>query len=188
MKHCHRLAALAGAARFIAEPLECRVLLDATPVGSEFSVNSYTTDNQRSPSVAMNEDGEFVIAWNGEGVGDGSGIFAHRFNASGQSEGAAFLVNVSTTFSQGDPCVAIDDDGDFVVAWTSYEQDGSQQGIYARRFDSLGVAQGGEFLVNTSTTNRQQSPAIAMDEDGDFVVAWQSGYGQDGSTDGIFAQ
>src|SRR5688572_8274596 len=46
---------------------------------------------------------------------------------------------------------------------------------------------GGEFPVNTFTTNAQTIPAVAADADGDFVVAWQS-EGQDGNGPGIYAQ
>ena len=46
---------------------------------------------------------------------------------------------------------------------------------------------GGEFTVNTYTTNTQSRPAAAMLRDGGFVIVWQSAY-QDGSSLGIFGQ
>ena len=47
---------------------------------------------------------------------------------------------------------------------------------------------GGEFHVNTFTANFQRVPTVAMDADGDFVVAWTS-YNQTGDNDGgIYAQ
>jgi hypothetical protein len=81
----------------------------------------------------------------------------------------------------------MDADGDFVVTWHSSGQDGSSLGIYGQRYNAAGVAQGGEFRVNTYTTSFQTFSAIAMDADGDFVVTWQS-YGQDGSNYGIYGQ
>ncbi len=39
---------------------------------------------------------------------------------------------------------------------------------------------GGEFRVNTFTTNSQTNPATAMDADGDTIVVWHSS-GQDGT-------
>ncbi|MDZ8086445.1 MAG: cadherin-like domain-containing protein, partial [Nostoc sp. DedQUE12b] len=50
-----------------------------------------------------------------------------------------------------------------------------------------GVAQGGEFKVNTYTTSDQSIPTVAMNAGGDFVISWQSD-GQDGSINGIYAQ
>ena len=42
-----------------------------------------------------------------------------------------------------------------MVSWESNGQDGSSYGIYAKRYNSSGVAQGGEFKVNASTANTQ---------------------------------
>ena len=33
------------------------------PVGSQFLVNSYTTDSQRLAAVAVDSDGDFVVVW-----------------------------------------------------------------------------------------------------------------------------
>ncbi len=51
----------------------------------------------------------------------------------------------------------------------------------------LTSAQGTEFLINTRTTSDQADPDVAVCEYGGFVVVWRS-YGQDGSSNGIFAQ
>ena len=44
-----------------------------------------------------------------------------------------------------------------------------------------------EFQVNTHTTGEQRNADIAADSLGSFVVVWSS-YGQDGSSNGVFAQ
>lgn len=64
--------------------------------------------------------------------------------------------------------------GNFVITWQSFLQDGSQFGIYAHRFDAAGVPQGDKFAINTHTTGQQQFPAVAMDSAGNFAVVWQS--------------
>ncbi len=46
---------------------------------------------------------------------------------------------------------------------------------------------GGEFRVNTFTTNSQTNPATAMDADGDTIVVWHSS-GQDGTFPSVYAQ
>ena len=66
-------------------------------------------------------------------------------------------------------------------------QDGSLNGIYAQRYNAARVVQEAEFQVNTYTTVDQTDPSIAIDNNGDFVIAWQSD-GQDGDGHGIFAQ
>jgi hypothetical protein len=147
---------------------------DATgaPVGGEFQVNTYTTSSQQRPSVAMDPAGDFVVVWQGN-FEDGSafGIFGQRFNGAGAPQGSEFQVNTYTTGNQYVPSVAMDSAGNFVVAWEGYT-DGSNYGIHAQRFDSGGVKQGGEFLVNTYTTGPQTNPTVAMNSSGDFVVAW----------------
>ena len=44
-----------------------------------------------------------------------------------------------------------------------------------------------EFQVNTTTTNAQDIPTIAMNASGAFVVIWASA-GQDGDVEGVYAQ
>jgi hypothetical protein len=168
--------------------LERRMLLSLSPAGAEFRVNTFTTSAQDSPAIGTDADGDFVVVWRSQHL-DGSrfGIYAQRYNAAGVAQGAEFRVNTFTTDDQSTPAIGMDADGDFVVAWTSRYQDGSDYGIYAQRYNASGVAQGGEFPVNTFTTNRQTTPAIGMDVDGDFVVTWRSDM-QDGSFGGIYGQ
>src|SRR5690606_9020679 len=115
------------------------------------------------------------------------GIYAQRYDSSGNEVGEEFQVNTYTTKNQVLPSVAMDSDGDFVITWHSFGQDGAGYGIYARRYDRLGNATGSEFKVNTYTTNIQSNPDVAMDSDGDFVITWHS-FGQDGSVYGVYAQ
>ncbi len=77
--------------------------------------------------------------------------------------------------------------GDFVVAWQSQFQDTSNYGIFARRFSSAGVAlDGGVPGQHLTSTVDQYDPSLAVDANGDFVVAWESGH--DDSVAGVFAQ
>jgi hypothetical protein len=98
-----------------------------------------------------------------------------------------FQVNTYTTESQKMPDVAMDGKGNFVITWTSWEQDGYWGGIFAQRFNKNGKPIGPEFQVNTYTESLQMYPAVAMDEKGNFVITWES-YGQDGSKEGVYAK
>jgi hypothetical protein len=82
------------------------------------------------------------------------------------------------------PAVAAADNGDYVVAWESDGEDGDGWVIRAQRFNAAGAAQGPEFTVNTHAASDQRAPTVAMDADGDFVIARRS-VGQDGSGDGV---
>jgi hypothetical protein len=158
------------------------------PQGIELQINTYTVGNQRFPAVAVEGDGDFVVAWQSNGQdGDGAGVFARRFASSGLPEGAEVRANSFTVGSQAFPVVAVADDGDFVVVWQSASQDGSGGGIFARRFDAFSVPQAAEFRVNAHTSAEQRGPTVAMDNDGGFVVSWSS-FDQDGDDFGIFAR
>ncbi len=40
------------------------------PAGAEFQVNTYTTDQQEDPAVAVDADGDFVVVWHSYMAGD----------------------------------------------------------------------------------------------------------------------
>jgi hypothetical protein len=136
------------------------------------------------PAVASNTSSHFVVTWtrgyNVGGTGD-AGVFGRRLFD------PEFQVNTYTTDGQFDTDVAMDNSGNFVVVWSSHDQDGSGYGIFARRFSSGGTALGGEFQVNSYSLFDQFDPAVAMSSGGGFVVVWQR-FGQDGPSIGIFAR
>jgi hypothetical protein len=142
-------------------------------LGVEFQVNDYTHNNQRLPAVAVDVDGDFVVVWESSGQDYSSlGVFAHRFASSGVALGAEFQVNTWTEGSQNFSSLGMSADGDFVVVWQSYAQDGDDNGIFCQRFDSAGAPVGAEFQVNSSTLGAQIRPAVGMNGEGDFVVTW----------------
>ena len=147
-----------------------------TPVGGEIHVNTTKPDNQTSPEVAMDANGNFVVVWEDDKKDGNAGIFAQRFNSAGAAQGVEFQVNQTPSKEQTNPSVAMDADGDFVVVWESKDQAGGSSSfdIYGRRYNNDGSANGGEFLVNTNTSKEQEKPRVALDTDGDFVVVWQS--------------
>ena len=82
----------------------------------------------------MDDDGDFVIAWQSH-YQDGSsyGVVARRFASTGAARSGDLQVNSYTTGFQASPRVAADAGGDFVVAWSSIH-DGSFNGVFAQRF------------------------------------------------------
>ena len=134
-------------------------------MGVELQVNLYTDDTQRLPTVAMDSDGDFVVAWQSQGQ-DGSsyGVFARRFSSAGAPVTGEIPVNAHTTSTQGYPVMSAAADGDFVVVWQSDNQDGLLYSVFGRRFTSAGTAlTSAEFAVNTYTSGAQIIPAMATD-------------------------
>jgi hypothetical protein len=143
---------------------------------------------QRTPALALDGDGDFVIAWvSASQDGSSNGVFARRFNATGAGQAVEFQVNTVTLNDQSGVTVAVQGDGDFLIAWGSSFQDGNDIGVFARRFDSAGAALASEFQVNAYTSSRQAEASAAVNADGDFVIVWSSN-GQDGSHYGVFGR
>ena len=175
-------------AGYVCEVHARRFDASGTPQGDAFMVNNVTRGEQTLPSVAMDDDGDFVVTWSSFDQ-DGSlyGVYARRYNAVGEAEGDEFRVNQFTSGNQNFSAVAMDADGDFVVTWTSSDQDGDRTGIFGRRYDASGSPLGNEFQVNITTAGNQRYSTVAMDEVGNFLVTWTS-QDQDGSSGGVFAR
>ena len=161
--------------------------------GSEFKVNTYITNNQKLPSVTMDNTGRFIIVWGSIQDEGGYGVYGQRYNSDGNTNGSEFRVNTYTTNNQAAPSVVMDNNGNFVVSWASNYQDGSgSAGVYAQRYNSDGSTNGSEFIVNTYTTGTQGSPSMGIDDSGNFVTTWVSGLspgvGQDGDAFGIYGK
>jgi len=126
-----------------------RLLLASGVPGPVFQVNTFTEDHQFLPVVGMNPTGASVVVWTSRNQdGNGHGIFAQRFDASGAPQGTEFPVNTTTAGDQVTPAVVMDSDGNFVISWSG-KGPGDDDGIFAQRFDSSGAAQGGEFHWKT---------------------------------------
>ena len=72
------------------------------------------------------------------------------------------------------PDVATGPQGRSIYVWTASGADGSRNGIYIRRFDTVGNPLANPALVNTLTDDDQTTPRIAVSSDGSFLVSWQS--------------
>lgn len=146
---------------------------------SEFRVDA-AGSNGNDASVAMADDGTFVIAWEGSGAADADGIYARRYDSDGSVlDVNPFSVNngISTAGLQSNADVAINASNQFVIAWDDYQDDDTENEIFFRVYDNLGVAQ---FNGSTGTDTGQTyfDPSVSMASDGSFVVA----YGNDATS------
>src|SRR5205085_2365575 len=124
--------------------------------GGEFRVNTSTAGDQMYSAAAMDSNGNFVITWSSAGQdGSGWGVFGQRFNVGSNKQGGEFRVNTTSAGDQTASSVAMDLNGDFVVTWSSYGQDGNGCGVFGQLYKSGGTKQGGEFQVNTHTAGDQ---------------------------------
>jgi hypothetical protein len=147
-----------------------------TASGGQFQVNTYTTNYQLNPRVAMDSAGDFAVTWASYGEdGSGYGVYAQRYNAAAVRQGSEFRVNQYTTNYQWQPDVAMDARGDFVITWASLGQDDPaavDYGIYARMYSFDGNTTIAPFQVNATVVGNQTNPSVSMDSYGNFTVAW----------------
>jgi large repetitive protein len=169
---------------------------DGSVNGAEFKVNTgLDTGSQQNSAIAMNANGDMVITWHGAGQDpDQAGIAAKIYTADGK-EIYIPTVNEFTDNDQINPSVAIAQNGNVLISWTSNGQDNSNQGIYARLYNSAGVPLTDEFGVNQTTFNQQIHSIVAVDPvTGDFVITWSSNgssiepANQDSSGFGVYAR
>jgi hypothetical protein len=100
----------------------------------------------------------------------------------------------SASAYQGAPAVAWEPAGDFVIAWLQQSTATGGWDIWAQQYKtdpsspSGATALAPAFLVSSPSNGAcRQTPAVATDAAGDFVVVWQSNE-QAGGTTGIYAQ
>jgi uncharacterized protein YxeA len=136
----------------------------------------------------MDQRGNFVVVWiSQEQDGSGDGIFAQRFNKKGEPQGVEFQVNTYTLGNQWFPQIGMSIKGKFIIVWESVDQDGSDGGVYAQRYAKNGDPIDTEFRANNFTKGNQGTPSAAMDNNGNFVITWES-WKQGGQKYDIFAR
>ncbi|NDD11129.1 MAG: hypothetical protein EB072_00440 [Betaproteobacteria bacterium] len=110
---------------------------DGIAVGSPVLVNTTSVGNQDSPQIDVRNDESFVVVWSSNGQdGQGYGIYAQRFDASGGRIGGELLVNQQVEGDQRNADVVALSGGAFAVTWES--SSGPSFGtILTRFFDPL---------------------------------------------------
>ena len=164
------------------------------PAGDEVLVYeaAFAVGNQSHADIAMNDLGQFVIAWDGEGPPDSQGVYARTFNADGTAASGSFLANevnnIGFGFNQQNPSVGISGSGVVTIAWEEL----STSNVEGRQFDFVGNSVGNEFFgpysynvfadqYNTTDPNRVQQfgdifldasqPSIDVRDDGYVAIA-----------------
>ncbi len=150
-------------------------------ITTEFRVNETITNDQQWASVSSAFDGTFVVTWTSNQGATGDDIYYRRFAADGTALTGELVANTSTSGTQKNSIIGMNTHtGEFVIAWQgngTQSGESDSAGIFAQRFDGSGSAVGTEFRVNSSTGGTQYDAAIAVNNDGDFVVVWDDSNG-----------
>ena len=115
------------------------------------------------PAPGFASDGSFVVAFVADD-GNGTGVFAQRFDADAQPVGAPIPVPESTANDDTSTSIGVADDGSFVVGWRD-----SALGQRLRCFRADGTPRGGEIALSPLLTG---GPRIGMSPQGHFVATF----------------
>jgi hypothetical protein len=150
-------------------------------LGTEFPISSGMS--AAGANVAVDADGDFVVAWMGSESGLDHEIFVRTFGSDGTALTDQDQVNTGTDGIQWYPSVSASAEGHFVIAWTRNANGIWAEDMYARVYIADFGAAGDEFLVNPPSTGGQTYGHVAMTPDGKFVISWTKNTYQ-----GIYAQ
>ena len=150
----------------------------------DFIVNQSQAGKQYKPVGVALDDGGYMLIWGSDGGdGDGSAIFAQRFDANSNKIGHEFLVNPTTWGNQGSGWDDVDlthildatlmENGNIYVTWHSDKIDPSGYGIEGVVIDT-DAGFYSEFQVNRTIANNQIKSATTALHDGNFMVVWLS--------------
>ena len=118
---------------------------------------------------AVSEAGEVLLVWSH--VENDYDVFGQLLDSGGQLSGGVITM---TTVSQAQrrPEVAYDDQSDtFLVVWEDY-QGGSEYDLYGQRLAAGGGLLGGPMLLVDSSGKDLQTPALAANDAGQFMLVW----------------
>lgn len=147
-----------------------RIDADGTLVGGEVVVG-YQVANE--PTFALNDSGQIVAVWSQVGVMSGVAFDNFYFDEL-VTTGATFAVQ-STQLSATGEEVALDNNGRFIVVWSS----NAGEQIRYRRFDITGsgvtaVDVDEVVIVNPDayTTTRYDTPDVAVNDAGEVAIVY----------------
>ena len=156
------------------------------------------------PAVAMDADGDFVVAWSRTRQRDfgayyttwlgsvAGSLHARRYKSSGEPAGLPILVE-SDLMLMSDivdslhllphhyyhtydlhlaPALAMDDNGDFVIAWENGNLLLGNVAVEGKRYGADGLQRGLKIRVSPPDQAVARLPAAGMDAAGNFVIAW----------------
>jgi len=139
-----------------------RYRADGTRLSSPFRVaTNYKAEFD--PSVAMAGNGDFIVGYTLRFNGSDTDVYAKMFKANGTL--ARTISVAASTRPEGQSSVAATADGRFDIACTD------SNNIILQRFSKYGVRLGSVAVAKTTRTER--APSVALDGNGNAVVAWQ---------------
>ncbi len=144
-----------------------RLGVNGLPVGPTIEVHEPRQLRQWQPSVACPTQDRCIVTWTGETHPSDSDpdVFARIFDSLLDPVGPTFRIGVSQVERRRESKVRALPGGDVVVAWAG-------DGVRFRLFDEAGTPLGAETTASSTSNSGHQSPEVAVQSNGDFLIAW----------------
>jgi hypothetical protein len=156
-------------------------------------VSTDSTEESRSPSLALDSSGTIHVAWRDDTNYGGSGTDKDIFYNCRDATGVWSTTEVVSTESAEDshtPSLDVESDGTVHVAWrdnTNYGGAGSEHDIFYKYRSNAGTWSATE-VVSTESSSDSDNPSLAVENDGTVHVAWDdmTDYSSSGTDFDIF--
>ncbi len=141
----------------------------------EFRISRETKDDQRTPAVALFDNGRFIITWVQEEGGDDDQILYATFDDQGNQElNSDQLASTNDNRQYETPVVAINNTTQTAVIAFVKDPGTGTPDLELAKIGSNGLVD--TVKLNVHSHGFLARPAIAMNDNGAIVVAWQEGF------------
>ena len=148
---------------------------------AEFGVNVISDGQQRDPSIGMNSEGDFTIAW--EDDTDRNDVYRIRmrgFNQDGTERVSHAFVSAAGEAAT-DPSICMSADGTTYFTWAAKTFKSGTNTYSNVAVQSISTNLEAESLVNPIYSGTQDQPAIACAANGKHVVLWHDDLDENGA-------
>ncbi len=148
--------------------------INGNKVGNRIRVSSYNYQSNCQQSIASLAGGGFVVVWNSQDnkpADPYDGIYVQIFDDNVNKIGNIFVANSYITDPQILPSVTSLANGNFVVSWDSWRQNGPLYGTFMQIFSANGNKIGHEFQADIDGAGKSNVQVIALPNSG-FAAFW----------------
>ncbi|MEM6698340.1 MAG: hypothetical protein AAF599_08085, partial [Bacteroidota bacterium] len=142
-------------------------------IGTEFKVTdeNFLGFYNINSNIAMDSEGDFAVTWVTYIGGElaYTSVYANTYHKDGTVK-KEIEVTENIVGGQAIPSIAMNDNGDFIIAWENASIGDDTVDIYARKFNNEGEAITEEFKVNTFVKGYQGLPKVDIDNGGDLLL------------------
>jgi hypothetical protein len=133
-------------------------------------------------TIAVDENGNYVITWSEFDPNSSYNIFAQRFRSDGTRLGNKIMVCTEKA-NQINPNIMMDAQGRFIISWMDHRS--GYYKIYYQAYDSNGNKVGSELKI-TNAPNNQGGHSTARDSLGRVIITWSEDKGSTNRDDIMF--